>query len=141
MTVELLAIQQTLSRFANSFDLHDWALMESILASTLVIDYSDLRDEPPKEVSAQAYVQNRQQNLSDLNMHHLMNNFDITITDYTAIAIASCLIYRHKDGHNFNSHAIYRFKLAKDEIWRITHIKQTILWNEGESLIHSGAKL
>lgn len=140
MTVEL-AIQQTINRFANSFDLHDWALMESILAPILVIDYSDLRDEPPKEVTAQAYVQNRQQNLSDLNMHHLMGNFDITVTSDTAVAIVSCLIYRQKDGHSFNSHAIYRFQLAKAEIWRITHIKQTILWNEGESLIHSAAKL
>ena len=41
-------IRKTISQFANSFDLKDWALMESALADVLTVDYSDLRGDPPK---------------------------------------------------------------------------------------------
>ena len=45
-------IRKTIARFANSFDLKDWALMESALAEKLTVDYSDLRGESPKEITA-----------------------------------------------------------------------------------------
>ncbi len=39
-------IRMTIARFANSFDLKDWALMESVLAEELTVEYSDLRGDP-----------------------------------------------------------------------------------------------
>ena len=41
-------IRKTISQFANSFNLKDWALMESALADVLTVDYSDLRGVRPR---------------------------------------------------------------------------------------------
>ena len=53
-------IRKTIVRFANSFDLKDWALMESALAEELTVDYSDLRGGPSKEITAREYAQARE---------------------------------------------------------------------------------
>lgn len=51
------------------------------------------------------------------------------------------MIFRNKAVEIFNTHAFYHFELQQQaEAWRITKIKQTVLWNEGESRIHQGAK-
>ena len=42
-------IRKTIVRFGNSFDLKDWALMESVLSEELTVDYSDLRGESAQE--------------------------------------------------------------------------------------------
>jgi hypothetical protein len=41
----------------------------------------------------------------------------------------------------FTSHYVYIFQLVKQtEEWKISGITQKVLWNEGSSSIHKGAK-
>ncbi len=42
-----LQIQKVIARFANSFDLKDWAGLQACFTESIFTDYSDLRGTPP----------------------------------------------------------------------------------------------
>ena len=52
-------IRKTIVRFANSFGLKAWVVLESTLADVLTVDYSDLRVDPPAEITGHEYAQAR----------------------------------------------------------------------------------
>ena len=133
-------IQMVINRFMNSFDLKDWPQMKSTLTDQVVVDYSDLRGEPPKTVTAEEFVESRKAALEHLSTHHLIANYDIGVSGHNAEAKASCMIYRTGGENPFNSHAFYIFSMRanSDTSWKICGIKQKILWNEGDSIIHMG---
>ena len=135
-------IRKTIARFANSFDLKDWALMEMVLAEVLTVDYSDLRGGPPVEITAREYAQARREALEALDTQHIISNLEVTVDGKRAAVRASSMIFRTLDGVAFNTHARYQFGLCKDQDrgWVIERIKQTVLWNEGKPDIHSGVK-
>jgi hypothetical protein len=134
-------IQKTISRFANSFDLKNWELMRSTLSDKVTVDYSDLRGDPIQEVTSAVYVQSRKDALQDLDTHHLIGNFEIEISKNSARVRASGAIFRRTGERVFNTHAIYVFGLVSttERGWLITSIKQSVLWNEGDSAIHKAA--
>jgi SnoaL-like protein len=134
-------IQRTISRFANSFDLKDWELMKSVLSDTVIVDYSDLRGEPAKEVDSDTYVQSRKDALANLHTHHLVGNFEIEFSQNSATVRASSTIFRRSEDRVFHTHAIYEFGLIKTlgAGWLIDSIKQSVLWNDGDSMVHKAA--
>lgn len=138
---EIHEIQKTISRFANSFDLKDWALMKSVLCAKVVVDYSDLRGDPATEVDSDTYVQSREDALADLQTHHLIGNFEIEVLQDSARVRASSTIFRRSGERIFNTHAIYEFGLvrAAEMRWLIHSIKQSVLWNDGDSTVHKAA--
>ncbi len=136
------AIHKTIASFASSFDLKDWALMESTLANDLTVDYSDLRGEAPKQITAREFTQARRDALAALDTQHIIDNLEITVDEARASVAASSMIFRRLGNLNFNTRARYQFRLSKDQDrgWVIAGIRQTVLWNEGDSSIHSGVK-
>jgi len=142
MHVDILNIQQIVARFANSFDMKDWNGLEACLTESLYTDYSDLRGTPPETISAKEYVQKRIDSLDHLKLHHLVSNYEVDFADSnTATCRASMVVWRKSDEEEFMSHCVYIFQLAKQESnWKISGITQKILWNEGTSSIHKGAK-
>jgi len=137
-----LEIQALIARFANSFDVKDWSGLEACLAKSLDTDYSDLRGTPPEHVSAGAYVGQRRESLAHLEMHHLCGNLEIeALAGRDARCRASMVIWRRAEAEEFTSHCVYEFRLTKeDSDWRISGITQRVLWNEGVSSLHKGAK-
>jgi len=132
-------IQNTLSRFMNSFDLKDWASLRDLLEPTLEVDYSDLRGEPATELSADEYVRRRAEALQHLSTQHLLANLDVVTSGSSATVGASCMIHRSDGAKHFDSHAFYTFSLSMTGgSWRISAIKQRILWSEGDPTIHRG---
>ncbi len=123
-----------IARFANSFDLKDWVLMESALAEELGTDYSDLRGGPPKEITAHQYAQARREALEALDTRHTNGNPEITVDGKRASVEAGSMIFRSLDGLVFNTHARYHFRLSqeRDRGWVIDRINQTVLGNEGD---------
>jgi hypothetical protein len=134
-------IQKTISRFANSFDLKDWKLMKSVLCDKVVVDYADLRGDPAQEVDSDTYVQSRKDALANLHTHHLIGNFEIEFSQSSAKVRASSTIFRRSEDRAFNTHAIYEFGLRQTlgTGWLIDSIKQSVLWNEGDSTVHKAA--
>jgi hypothetical protein len=142
MQADILNIQQIIARFANSFDVKDWSGLEDCFTASLYTDYSDLRGTPPETISAKEYVQKRIDALSHLKLHHLVSNYevDFPVTD-GATCRASMVVWRKSDEEEFTSHCVYTFQLTKqDSNWKISGITQKVLWNEGTSSIHKGAK-
>jgi hypothetical protein len=142
MDKDILEIQKVIARFATSFDMKDWNGLEDCFTASLYTDYSDLRGTPPETVSAKDYVQKRIDSLDDLKLHHLVSNYEVDFTDSnSATCRASMVVWRKSDEEDFTSHCIYIFQLMKeDSNWKISGITQKVLWNEGSSSIHKGAK-
>ena len=134
------AVVQVIHRFMNCFDLKDWGTMAGLLAPELRADYTQLRGEPVRMVTADDYVRSRATSLVSVTTHHLLANVDVLLFGETAAVRAASLIYRRRDGTTFDSHAFYNFALAKHEgRWQIAGITQKIFWNEGDPAIHAGA--
>ena len=139
---DTLKIQELIARFANSFDIKDWSRLEACFTESLYTDYSDLRGTPPQTVTASEYVRLRRESLDHLKLHHLVSNYEVDFTDSNSAACrASMVVWRKSDEEEFTSHCVYMFQLTKlDSTWKISSITQKVLWNEGTSSIHKGAK-
>lgn len=147
---DLIAAQNLLARFANSFDLKDWSALEDCLTPQVFTDYSDLRGAPPETVAAADYVRLRREALAPLVTHHLLGNLEINFLDSGhALCRASMLIWRIRPvakgatapttADEFHTHCIYTFALTRqDAAWKISSIVQTVLWNTGSAQIHAG---
>ena len=142
MEKDTLDIQKIVARFATSFDMKDWNGLEACFTESLYTDYSDLRGTPPQTVTAREYVQKRIDSLDQLKLHHLVSNYEVDITDSnSATCRASMVVWRNSDEEDFTSHCVYIFQLTKQgSDWKISGITQKVLWNEGTSSIHKGAK-
>lgn len=137
-----LKIHEVIARFANSFDVKDWSGLEACLAESLYTDYSDLRGTPPQTITASDYARSRRESLDHLKLHHLVSNYEIDLIDSnTATCRASMIVWRKSEKEEFTSHCVYNFQLTKQESdWKISGITQKVLWNEGTSSIHKGAR-
>lgn len=142
MEKDTLDIQKLIARFATSFDVKDWSGLEACFTESLFTDYSDLRGTPPQTVTASEYTRQRRESLDHLKLHHLVGNHEVDLTDSnTAACRASMVVWRKSDEEEFTSHCVYTFQLMKqDSDWKISGITQKVLWNEGTSSIHKGAK-
>ncbi len=141
-TDDQLKIQGVIARFANSFDVKDWSGLEACFTESLYTDYSDLRGTPPQTISAADYTRQRRESLEHLKLHHLVSNYEVDFTDSnSATCRASMIVWRKSEEEEFTSHCVYIFQLTKlDSEWKINGITQKVLWNEGNSSIHRGAK-
>jgi len=135
-------IQEVIARFANSFDVKDWSGLEACFTDSLYTDYSDLRGTPPQTVSASKYAAARREAVDHLQLHHLVSNYEIDFIDSnTASCRASMIVWRKSETEEFTSHCVYTFQLIKMEpVWKISGIRQKVLWNEGTPSIHKGFK-
>ena len=142
MNEDNLKIQQLIARFANSFDIKAWDELQACFTESLYTDYSDLRGTPPEIISASDYVRLRREALDHLKLHHLVSNYEIDFPDSVhATCHASMIVWRKSDTEDFTSHCVYDFQLTKvEDSWKITGITQKVLWNEGSSSVHKGAK-
>ena len=140
-----IAVQEIIIRTATAIDLRDWDMLRSCLLDAIMVDYRDLRGESPTIIAADAYVTQRREALTPLYTQHLSSNHLITIDGDTARCSSQMVIYRRKQTDNgmvhFDTHCHYEHTLQHTESgWKIASIKQTILWNEGDASIHSGAR-
>ena len=136
-----IGIQELIARFANCFDLKDWSGLEACFTESIYTDYSDLRGTPPETISASEYTKLRREALDHLKLHHLVSNYEIGFSDAkSATCRASMVVWRKSDEEDFTSHCVYTFQLIKSSDWKISGITQKVLWNEGSSSIHKGAK-
>jgi len=135
-------IQKVIACFANSFDVKDWNGLEACFTESLYTDYSDLRGTPPQTIIASEYVKLRRESLHHLKLHHLVSNYEVDFTDSnSATCRTSMVVWRRSDEEEFTSHCVYIFQLMRlDSDWKISGITQKVLWNEGTSFLHKGAK-
>ncbi|GAB4498174.1 MAG: hypothetical protein OHK003_09350 [Anaerolineales bacterium] len=135
-------IQELIAKFANSFDLKDWDGLQACLTESIYTDYSDLRGTPPETITAADYVRLRREALDHLKVHHLVSNYEIDFPDSSgATCRASMIVWRKSEAEEFITHCVYTFQLIElNGDWKINGVTQKVLWNDGKSSIHSGAK-
>jgi 3-phenylpropionate/cinnamic acid dioxygenase small subunit len=142
MIEDILKIQRLIARFANSFDVKAWDELQACFTESLYTDYSDLRGTLPETITSKEYVKLRREALDHLKSHHLVGNYEIDFLDSsTATCRASMVVWRKSDTEDFVTHCVYVFQaLYASETWKISEITQKVLWSEGTSSIHKGAK-
>lgn len=142
MTEDILKIQRLIARFANSFDVKAWDELQACFTESLYTDYSDLRGTLPETITSKEYVKLRREALDHLKLHHLVGNYEIDFLDpSTATCRASMVVWRKSDTEDFVTHCVYIFQvLHANDTWKISEIIQKVLWSEGASSIHKGAK-
>jgi hypothetical protein len=133
-------VEGAIARFANCFDVKDWAGLEALLTEEVALDYSALRGEVGT-VTRAAYVARRRTALEALATQHLLTNLEVFRAGDSASCRAAGIIYRRAGERRFDSHVLYDFGLVRGpDGWRIAAIKQAVLWSEGDPSLHSGAK-
>jgi len=137
---DLDAVRQLIARFANCFDVKDWAALGECLADSVRTDYSDLRGTPPETMSRERFVDLRRSALASLRTHHLAGNVDATLHANRGEATVSMVIYRRDaEDRTLDSHCVYTLGLTRaDHRWRIDAIVQRVLWSDGQSSVHPG---
>jgi hypothetical protein len=136
------AVRRLLAKFANSFDVKAWDDLGECLAESVYTDYSDLRGTPPESLSRVQFVVLRRAALEHLNTHHLIGNVEVYINGTSATARVSAVIFRRNPaGAVFNTHCLYLLGLQScNPEWQICSIVQRVLWSDGDSSIHPGAR-
>lgn len=137
---DIVALQRLIARFANSFDVKDWAGLEQCLKPELHTDYSDLRGTPPERMSNSRFVELRRTALQDLQTHHLSGNLEIDVSGSSGEARVSMAIFRRNtDGEILNTHCLYVLGVERvGKNWLIGSIVQRVFINDGQRAIHKG---
>ena len=142
--LDRMEISDTIIRFARALDIKDWELCRSCFINEIETDYSDLRGQPASSIKADEFVELRRKALSGLKTQHLSTNHIITIEGNEATCISCMVIHRilpNKEGEDFfDTHGYYTHTLVRtSQGWKISKVKQTVLWNKGNPQIHLGA--
>jgi 3-phenylpropionate/cinnamic acid dioxygenase small subunit len=136
------AVRDLVVRFANAFDLRDWNALRACLAAEIFVDYSAFRGEPPRTVTAEAYVDARASALAALRTQHLSTNHQVTLAGDRAECFSAFLIHRvapaaPAGADTFDTAGHYWHGCARTpDGWRIDRIRQTVLWTRGTPEIH-----
>lgn len=139
---DTLALAQLVARFANSFDLKDWAALTACLHPEIYADYFQLRGTPPEWMSREHYVELRRTALQNLRTQHLCANVEVEISGTAAVVKASMVIFRRNaDDERLNTHCVYILGVEQiDQSWAIRSIVQKVLINDGLPSIHLGIR-
>src|SRR5262249_43074734 len=113
-----------------------------LLADEVVTDYSQLRGEPARRVSADEYVEERRRGLLGVRTLHVSTNHEVRITGDRADCLSAYRIYRldppmaaGEDG--FDTAGTYRHQLLRTAGgWLVCAITQTVLLRQGNPLVH-----
>jgi 3-phenylpropionate/cinnamic acid dioxygenase small subunit len=138
-----LAVTDVVLGFARSLDLKDWEACRRCFLDEIETDYSDLRGEPPSRVKADDFVAKRRGALDRLKTLHLSTNHQVTIDGDHATCVSTAVIHRLRpeDSERFDTYCTYTHTLARTATgWKIAKVKQTVHWNTGNPVIHSGAQ-
>jgi hypothetical protein len=137
---DVVALQQLVARFANSFDTKDWAGLERCLKAELHTDYSDLRGTPAERMSSARFVELRRSALHDVQTHHLSGNIEVDVKGAAGEVKVSMAIFRRSaTGETLNTHCLYVFGVERvDDNWLIGSIVQKVFTNDGQTSIHRG---
>jgi SnoaL-like domain len=155
MAFELTAIQWMIERvqiidvvvgIANAMDEKNWQRLRQYLADEINIDYSEFRGEPPQQITAEAYVQQRVKGLAGLKTLHISTNHEVTVSNDYAQCRSAYRIYRFDPAREQGQDRLdtagnYDHQLIQVEgEWRVTAIKQTVVMMTGNRQVHGGLR-
>ena len=115
-------VQTTITTMVNAIDTKQWDQALSQFANEVFVDYSSLTNQPGSKVKAADLVGGWQNLLKDVDTHHMLSNFDITVTGKNAETYSH--VYASHQAKNidyWDAYGRYHHKLKKDgKKWKIT---------------------
>lgn len=155
MTSELSTIQWVIERskiidvivgIANAMDEKNWQKLRKYLADEIQIDYSEFRGELPQQIKAEAYIQQRVEELAGLKTLHISTNHEVAVNKDYAQCRSAYRIYRfdrtyEPEQNQLDTAGNYEHQLIQVEgEWRVNAIKQTVVMISGNRQIHRGLR-
>ncbi len=144
--IQQAKIIDTIVGVANAIDDKNWQKLRVHLANKIDIDYFEFRGEPPGQITAEEYIQQRVSGLTGLKTLHISTNHEVTIRGNYAECKSAYRIYRldptRESGENrLDTAGNYIHQLTKiDGCWRITAIKQTVVVIAGNHQVHGALR-
>lgn len=135
-------IQDLILNYAWGIDTRNWALLRSIFADEIEMDFSSFNGTPASRIAADDWVAACRALLPGFDAtQHLLTNFMIEVEGDTATAVVY-MQAEHFIANSLgdNSHTLggyYRHKLARDtDGWKIHATTLTILWSRGNRQVY-----
>ena len=128
-----------LETYANALDTKNWDLLKSCINDIVVMDYNTFKGDEPKSLSALEYIDDRFQNLRNINTTHNFGKYKILKIEEKVHCHCDFSIKRFdlRQNEYFHSYGKYTFILGQvNQVWKIEKIIQTVEKNEGLDLIH-----
>ena len=144
--VDRTAVIDTIVAFANAFDAKDWQKVRVYLTDEIDIDYSEFRNETPRQIVAEEYIKQWIEGLAGLRTLHVSTNHEVTINNNTAECQSAYQIYRldptRESGQNRLDTAgnYFHSLIQTDQHWLIAGIKQTVVIVSGNPKIHGSLR-
>jgi SnoaL-like domain len=141
--VDRQEIVDTIVRWAYTLDTKDCAAARTCFTDEVETDYSDPHGPGPTRLTAEAFVELRRRAHEKLMTQHLSTNHLVTLDGDHATCVSATLIHRldpeRQSDNTFDTLAHYTHTLVRTAAgWRIARIKQSVVWNRGNSSIHTG---
>ena len=140
--LDKIAIVEVVVGIASAFDSRNWDRLQSLLADELDVDYTEFRGEPPKRITADAYIKSRREGLEGLRTLHLSTNHEVRISGDRATCLSAYRIYRvnpaRRPGENrLDTAGRYEHGLIRKEgAWKVVRIRQTVVVRRGNAQVH-----
>ncbi|MEM7563946.1 MAG: alpha/beta fold hydrolase [Pseudomonadota bacterium] len=121
--LEIEQVKQTIVTMVNAIDSKQWELATEQFAAEIFVDYSSLSGQPGSMVQAGDLVGNWEGLLAQVETHHLLGNFEITVRGDQAETSAHVYASHIAEGVTgyWDAYGRYLHKLKKEEgRWMIT---------------------
>jgi ketosteroid isomerase-like protein len=125
----------TCTRMAWYADQREWDHLARVFADKVTLDYTSLNGGEPVTLAPAQIIDGWRDGLGVYTAtQHLLTNHLVTLDGDTAVCTAAFqAAHRKPDTSLWVLRGTYRFDLARTgDGWRITGVRMTALWSEGE---------
>lgn len=126
-------VKQSIITMVNAVDTNQWGVVSSKFADQVFIDYSSLTGQAGGLVDASDLVGSWEQLLNDVNSHHIMSNFDVSVKGSHAEAFSHVYASHTFDNiEHWDVFGRYHHKLSRvGDQWKVTSLTFTVHGQKG----------
>jgi fermentation-respiration switch protein FrsA (DUF1100 family) len=119
---ESTEVKQSIIKMVNAIDTKQWALAQDQFTEEVYVDYSSLTGLPGSLTTSSNLVGGWEDLLKHVNTHHMLSNFNISITDSKAEVFSHVYASHTADGIDYwDAYGRYHHKLSKvEDEWLIS---------------------
>lgn len=126
-------VRQSIITMVNAVDSKQWSTVRAQFADTVFVDYSSMTGQPGGDVKATELVEGWQQLLGQVDSHHLLSNFEVTVEGNRAQALSHVYASHTSEGVEYwDVFGRYRHTLSHIQgQWKVTGLTFTAQGQKG----------
>ncbi|USE33887.1 nuclear transport factor 2 family protein [Endozoicomonas sp. SCSIO W0465] len=125
--------EQIITCMVNAIDRKQWSVARELFTDTVLVDYSSLNSQPGSNVRSSDLVGGWQKLLDSVSTHHMVSNFEVTMTGDRAES--ECHVYACHQAEGIAGWDCYgRYLHALEHIdtaWKITEMTLIVHGQKG----------